>query len=780
MRFHHLSGASCPMIAIVIALAAAPLPATAVLSAEALDVAVEELSGFVAYWSEGIRIAFIEDRFDSCADVDECGYTEEICTENDCTETFYSCGGNASFWASQRDAVFAKECTSDGFVAVSVCNPEFSPPPYVYDLGIDKCDTDSIHLTGFDWSVEDCDDGMTECQEQVAAKYLTDDYNDGTDFITSEEKRKTMRFHHLSGASCPMIAIVIALAAAPLPATAVLSAEALDVAVEELSGFVAYWSEGIRIAFIEDRFDSCADVDECGYTEEICTENDCTETFYSCGGNASFWASQRDAVFAKECTSDGFVAVSVCNPEFSPPPYVYDLGIDKCDTDSIHLTGFDWSVEDCDDGMTECQEQVAAKYLTDDYNDGTDFINASSNNSSGVSKVMRGVAIYAAVLGNTTVTLGSTAGAFVAWKPKVLYASFAVNGSANTSVVFTDVMVMGGIVSFDGGSAIVGGGVTDEASLVSFKSSLPVRLEGLENGGNVTFTDCTDVIIANTLNLGTVVLTNSVASVSNITNRGTVEISGGTYLYSGGSNHGTITVSGNVDAELVSDTNAGTIEVSNVGGTVSATIGSNDGIISVLAGSTATATIGTNVGTITISDSSTGTLAVTCNTGTITYAGNVITGDFSDGSVGITILGTCSATTDAQPTAAPSTNPVPAPSTNPVPAPTTSPTPDCHDTTWTDGKNGKGCDWVAQSPERRCNKRFSSTNMCAHEGCPLTCDNCDGCFDDKTWADAKNGKGCWWIARDPDKRCTKRSSSVADGEVPATDACLFSCENCGA
>jgi len=451
-----------------------------------------------------------------------------------------------------------------------------------------------------------------------------------------------------------MIAIVIALAAAPLPATAVLSAEALDVAVEELSGFVAYWSEGIASG-IEDQFDSCADADECGYTEEICTEDDCTETFYSCGGNASFWASQRDAVFAKECTSDGFVAVSVCNPEFSPPPYVYDLGIDKCDTDSIHLTGFDWSVEDCDDGMTECQEQVAAKYLTDDYNDGTDFINASSNNSSGVSKVMRGVAIYAAVLGNTTVTLGSTAGAFVAWKPKVLYASFAVNGSANTSVVFTDVMVMGGIVSFDGGSAIVGGGVTDEASLVSFKSSLPVRLEGLENGGNVTFTDCTDVIIANTLNLGTVVLTNSVASVSNITNRGTVEISGGTYLYSGGSNHGTITVSGNVDAELVSDTNAGTIEVSNVGGTVSATIGSNDGIISVLAGSTATATIGTNVGTITISDSSTGTLAVTCNTGTITYAGNVITGDFSDGSVGITILGTCSATTDAQPTAAPTT-----------------------------------------------------------------------------------------------------------------------------
>lgn len=449
-----------------------------------------------------------------------------------------------------------------------------------------------------------------------------------------------------------MIAIVIALAAAPLPATAVLSAEALDVAVEELSGFVAYWSEGIASG-IEDQFDSCADADECGYTEENCTGYDCTETFYSCGGNASFWASQRDAVFAKECTSDGFVAVSVCNPEFSPPSYVYDLGIDKCSTDSIHLDGFDWSVEDCDDD--ECKEQVAAKYLTDDYNDGTDFINASSNNSSGVSKIMRGVAIYAAVLGNTTVTLGSTAGAFVAWKPKVLYASFAVNGSANTSVVFTDVIVMGGIVSFDGGSAIVGGGVTDEASLVSFKSSLPVRLEGLENGGNVTFTDCTDVIIANTLNLGTVVLTNSVASVSNITNRGTVEISGGTYLYSGGSNHGTITVSGNVDAELVSDTNAGTIEVSNVGGTVSATIGSNDGIISVLAGSTATATIGTNVGTITISDSSTGTLAVTCNTGTITYAGNVITGDFSDGSVGITILGTCSATTDAQPTAAPTT-----------------------------------------------------------------------------------------------------------------------------
>lgn len=468
-----------------------------------------------------------------------------------------------------------------------------------------------------------------------------------------------MRFHHLSGASCPMIAIVIALAAAPLPATAVLSAEALDVAVEELSGFVAYWSEGITF-FIEDFFDSCADADECGYEEENCTGYDCTETFYSCGRNMSFWASQRDALFAKECTSDGFVQAAVCNPEYSPPPYVYDLGIDKCDEDSIHLDGLA-EPEDCDDD--ECKEQVAAKYLTDDYNDGTDWINASSNSSSGVSKIMNGgdVALFGAVLGNTTVTLGSTAGAFLAWKPKVLYASFAVNGSADTSVVFTDVMVMGGIVSVDGGSAIVGGGVTDEASLVSFKSSLPVRLEGLENSGDVTFTDCTDVIIANTLNLGTVVLTNSVASVSNITNRGTVEISGGTYLYSGGSNHGTITVSGNVDAELVSDTNAGTIEVSNrMGGTVSATIGSNDGIISVLAGSTATATIGTNVGAITISDSSTGTLAVTCNTGTITYAGNVITGDFSDGSVTITILGTCSATTDdsptAQQTAAPTTN----------------------------------------------------------------------------------------------------------------------------
>lgn len=455
-----------------------------------------------------------------------------------------------------------------------------------------------------------------------------------------------------------MIAIVIALAAAPLPATAVLNpalvpsealAGYLDVAVEELSGFVAYWSEGLASG-VEDYIDSCADADECGYTEEICTEDDCTEgKFYSCGRNASFWASQRDALFAKECTSDGYVQASVCNPEFSPPPYVYDLGIDKCDADSIYLDGLA-EPEDCDDDG--CKEQVAAKYLTDDYNDGTDFINASSNSSSGVSKIMNSVTIYGPVLGNTTATLGSTAGAFLVWKPKVLYASFAVNGSADTSVVFTDVMVMGGIVSFDGGSAIVGGGVTDEASLVSFKSSLPVRLEGLENSGDVTFTDCTDVIIANTLNLGTVVLTNSVASVSNITNRGTVEISGGTYLYSGGSNHGTITVSGNVDAELVSDTNAGTIEVSNrMGGTVSATIGSNDGIISVLAGSTATATIGTNVGAITISNSFTGTLAVTCNTGTITYAGNVITGDYSDGSVTITILGTsedivCSATTD--------------------------------------------------------------------------------------------------------------------------------------
>ena len=53
------------------------------------------------YWSEGIASG-VEDYIDSCADADECGYTEVICTEDDCTETFYSCGRNMSFWASQQ------------------------------------------------------------------------------------------------------------------------------------------------------------------------------------------------------------------------------------------------------------------------------------------------------------------------------------------------------------------------------------------------------------------------------------------------------------------------------------------------------------------------------------------------------------------------------------------------------------------------------------------------------------------------------------------------------
>jgi len=51
------------------------------------------------------------------------------------------------------------------------------------------------------------------------------------------------------------------------------------------------------------------------------------------------------------------------------------------------------------------------------------------------------------------------------------------------------------------------------------------------------------------------------------------------------------------------------------------------------------------------------------------------------------------------------------------------------------------------------------------------------CSDDASWVDAKSGRGCTWIARRASKRCIKRSSSVADGEVSAYDGCPVSCDN---
>ncbi|KAH8092748.1 10-hydroxy-9-(phosphonooxy)octadecanoate phosphatase [Aureococcus anophagefferens] len=108
----------------------------------------------------------------------------------------------------------------------------------------------------------------------------------------------------------------------------------------------------------------------------------------------------------------------------------------------------------------------------------------------------------------------------------------------------------------------------------------------------------------------------------------------------------------------------------------------------------------------------------------------------------------------------------------PTPAPTTTPTATrCEDDDdWLyDGKDGRGCAWIAEKTFR-CDGKDG-----AREACPATCGECEpACEDDETWFSKKSSNNCRWVAEKPDSRCSRKS----DDKVKAKDACPVACGTC--
>ena len=91
----------------------------------------------------------------------------------------------------------------------------------------------------------------------------------------------------------------------------------------------------------------------------------------------------------------------------------------------------------------------------------------------------------------------------------------------------------------------------------------------------------------------------------------------------------------------------------------------------------------------------------------------------------------------------------------------------CQDSyTWSyKGKSSKDCDWVAKKPDKYCSKD-DGDNWLALEACPNACDSC-GCTDSTTWLyKGKSGKSCDYVAKKPSKYC----DSEDDDGTTAADA----------
>ncbi|EGB08105.1 hypothetical protein AURANDRAFT_64364 [Aureococcus anophagefferens] len=134
----------------------------------------------------------------------------------------------------------------------------------------------------------------------------------------------------------------------------------------------------------------------------------------------------------------------------------------------------------------------------------------------------------------------------------------------------------------------------------------------------------------------------------------------------------------------------------------------------------------------------------------------------------------CALTCDAcDADAAPTPAPTPEPTAAPTPAPTTAPTATrCEDDDdWLyDGKDGRGCAWIAEKTSR-CDGKDG-----AREACPLSCGACEpACEDSKSWFSKKESNNCEWVAEKPDSRCSKKS----DDKAKAKDVCQLACGTCG-
>lgn len=99
---------------------------------------------------------------------------------------------------------------------------------------------------------------------------------------------------------------------------------------------------------------------------------------------------------------------------------------------------------------------------------------------------------------------------------------------------------------------------------------------------------------------------------------------------------------------------------------------------------------------------------------------------------------------------------------------------ECEDSAaWTwKGKSSRDCDWVAKKPNKRCSKK-DEEGLKASKACLVACGEC--CHDSTAWMwKGKSSRDCDWVAKKPDKRCSKKDEEGLE----ASKACLVACGEC--
>lgn len=86
----------------------------------------------------------------------------------------------------------------------------------------------------------------------------------------------------------------------------------------------------------------------------------------------------------------------------------------------------------------------------------------------------------------------------------------------------------------------------------------------------------------------------------------------------------------------------------------------------------------------------------------------------------------------------------------------------------------KDCDWVSTHWTTRCS-RLGEDDTRASEGCRKVCGTC-GCSDSSTWkvkTDTNNaGRGCSWVAKYSEGRCSRIGEDDTDGYTSCPVTCL--------
>jgi hypothetical protein len=96
------------------------------------------------------------------------------------------------------------------------------------------------------------------------------------------------------------------------------------------------------------------------------------------------------------------------------------------------------------------------------------------------------------------------------------------------------------------------------------------------------------------------------------------------------------------------------------------------------------------------------------------------------------------------------------------------------------GDKTQTCDWVAKRPGRRCNRvgRIGKTKSHARTACPLTCNRCRSCQDDTKWMfQGDKNKSCEWVADSPFARCNRRGM-IGTTQANSFNSCPIACNLC--